>query len=149
MVWQWQHEGMAGGINPVVCPPAPQGCGCCWRVQDCHSCSPAQSPKDPGQQRSPPGAVAVLHGWPRYDGTLLTGNLLPPPVSRNPSLRLQNAPRFSLHDMICFQLLRLPCLHFYLVLGLFRLPLLSPRRDGHMFYKDGKDIRDPIDDNRK
>lgn len=23
MVWQWQHEGMAGGINPVVCPPLP------------------------------------------------------------------------------------------------------------------------------
>lgn len=140
MVWQWQHEGIAGGIYPVVCP-APQGCGCCWGGQDC---SLAQSPQDPGQQQYLLGAVAVLHGWPRYEVNLLTGNLLLPPVSTNPSPWLWDAsdplppPRFSFHDMFCFHLLELPSLHFYLVLELFWLPLLSSRQLGTCFISGRK-----------
>lgn len=145
MVWQWQHGGIAGGIYPVVCP-RPQGCGCCWGVQDCHPCSLAQSPRDPGQQRCLLGAVAVLHGWPRYEANLLTGNLLLPPVSTNPSSWLWNAcdplssPRVSFHDMFCFYLLELPSLHFHLVLELLWSPLLSSRQIGTCF-RSGRKAR--------
>ena len=53
---QWKHDGMPGGMNPAAWPLGPQGRGCFWGVQACHSCYPAPSPKDPGQPRCPAGA---------------------------------------------------------------------------------------------
>lgn len=143
MVWQRQYEGIAGGMNPVVCLHTPQGRGCCWGAQDCHSCSGWTPPRS-SRQQCPHGMVAVLHGWSRYEAALLTGNLLRPPVSSNALLRLRNAPSplpspgLRVLDMLASAYCTLPRLRFHRVLEIFYSPLLSPRQISTRFISGRK-----------
>lgn len=63
-----------------------------------------------GLQRCPHATTAVLHGWPPCEASLLTGNLLLPPVSRNLFRRWGNVStclfftRFSFHDRFYFHI---------------------------------------------
>lgn len=70
MSWWGQYEGMTDGINPAVCAPSPQGCGCCWGAQDCHPAAWL------GAQEIPASGGAQVAWWLFYmAGLVMSGSL--------------------------------------------------------------------------
>jgi hypothetical protein len=122
-----QHEGVAGGTDPVV--PTLQGYGCCWEHRTVIPTACLKALKIWASSDQPCGPVAVLHGW-----FVMTGSSLPPPVCRDPLLRLWNTsvlspPSFTSHDMCCFHLSYMAWFAF--PFGAWNsLLLLSPRLIG-------------------